>query len=53
MGTTSGMWIALGIPLVLMAVAVLMERFEKRYLPARRTPDLAESTVDLRIQGGD
>lgn len=45
------MWIALGIPLVLMAVAVLLERFEQRYIPPGGTPELAESTVDLRGQG--
>jgi len=47
------MWLALGIPLVLMAVAVLMERFEKRYIPSGGTPELTESTVDLRGQGRD
>jgi len=45
------MWFALGIPLVVMVVAVLMERFEQRYIPPGDTPDLAESTVDLRGQG--
>jgi hypothetical protein len=45
------MWLALVVPLVLMAVAVLMERFERRYFRSTGTPDLAESTVDLRGQG--
>lgn len=45
------MWFALVVPLILMAVAVLMERLEQRYIPSSGTPDLAESTVDLRGQG--
>ncbi len=40
------MWFALSIPLVVMVVAVLMERLERRYMPE---PDLAESTVDLAV----
>lgn len=47
------MWFALSIPLVVMVVAVLMERFEQRYVPdpSIGTPELAESTVDLGGQG--
>jgi len=51
MGTRPGMWFALSIPLVVMVVAVLLERFERRCVPPGRTPELAESTVDFRGQG--
>ena len=45
------MWFALSIPLILMVVAVLLERFEQRCVPHTAVVPLVESTVDLAEPG--